>query len=872
MPIKHIYSFEEGNANEKDLLGGKGANLAEMTRLGFPVPQGFTISTKTCLLFYEEGKKFPHGLAEELTEAVKNLEEKTGKKFGDQENPLLVSVRSGAKISMPGMMDTVLNLGLNDRTVEVLAKKSGNPRFAYDAYRRFVQMFGDVVLDIDHHNFESVITAKKAEKGVQNDTDLTVEDWQDVVSQFKLIVKNETGVDFPEEPREQLEKAITAVFNSWQIPRAVKYREIHNIPHDLGTAVNVQTMVFGNLGDTSGTGVCFTRNPMNGKKNIFGDFLINAQGEDVVAGIRTPREITELEDEMPEIYKTLEETCEKLENHYREMQDIEFTIEDGNFYMLQTRSGKRTAHAAVKIAVDMMHEGLISKEEAVMRVEPKCLDQLLHPTLDPNEKKDVIAKGVPASPGAACGKVVFTADDAVKHNEVGQKVILVRHETSPEDIHGMHVSEGILTACGGKASHAAVVARGMGTPCVSGATEIVVNPKAGKFTVGETVINEGDVITLDGSTGEVILGTCSTIDAKLSDELLELLEWADEFGELTVRTNADTPRDASKAREFGAQGIGLCRTEHMFFGDDRINIVREMILAKSTEEREKALEKLLPMQRQDFEEIFEVMDGLPVTIRLLDPPLHEFLPEKNSDIEEFANVFNLTFEQAKDRVKSMEEVNPMLGYRGVRILVTCPEILKMQGRAIIEAALAVQKKGIKVLPEIMIPLVGRKKEFDISKEGLEEVIAEVFAETGEKVNYKIGTMIELPRACMVAHKIAEKADFFSFGTNDLTQMSFGYSRDDVARFLPQYIELGILENDPFEILDQEGVGPLIETAVKKGRGVKSDLKISVCGEHGGDPSSVEFFQKNNFDVISCSPFRVPLARVAAAQATIMLKK
>lgn len=871
MPVKHIYFFEEGSAKDKDLLGGKGANLAEMTHLGFPVPAGFTISTRTCLLFFEEGRKFPQGLTDELNEAVKKLEEKTGKRFEDPENPLLVSVRSGAKISMPGMMDTVLNLGLNDEVVEFLAQKANNPRFAYDAYRRFVQMFSDVVMGVEHEHFEGVIKAKKAEKGVENDTELTAEDWQDVVREFKLIVKKETGEEFPQKPREQLEKAITAVFSSWDIPRARKYREIHNIPHDLGTAVNVQSMVFGNLGNTSGTGVCFTRNPMNGDKHIFGDFLMNAQGEDVVAGIRTPREISELEQETPAMYQTLVETCEKLENHYREMQDIEFTIEDGKFFMLQTRTGKRTASAAVKIAVDMVKEGLINKEEAIMRIEPKSLDTLLHPTLDPKDKKQVLTVGVAASPGAACGKAVFTADDAVEFTDRGEKVILVRQETSPEDIHGMHVSEGILTACGGKASHAAVVARGMGTPCVAGATKIIVNSKAKKFTVGDIVVTEGEIITLDGSTGEVILGTCKTIDACLSDELLEILSWADEVGTLEVRANADTPRDAFKARQFGAQGIGLCRTEHMFFDESRINIMREAILARNEAERRNSLEKLLPFQRDDFEAIFETMDGLPVTIRLLDPPLHEFLPEKDSDIEQFANNFGLTFEQAKDRVKSLKEVNPMLGHRGVRLLITCPEMLEMQGRAVIEAAMNVSKRGVKVYPEIMIPLVGRKKEFDLSREVLEKVISQVFEERGEKVDYKIGTMIELPRACTAADRIAEKADFFSFGTNDLTQMTFGFSRDDIGRFLPYYLEQGILEADPFEKLDQTGVGVLIAMGVEKARKVKPNLKISVCGEHGGDPDSVEFFQKNGFNVISCSPFRVPLARMAAAQAVISLK-
>jgi pyruvate,orthophosphate dikinase len=870
--LKHIYSFSEGSAAQNDLLGGKGANLAEMTSLGLPVPPGFTITTNTCLEYFDNERSFPPGLEAELEAAIVKLEEQTDKKFGDSANPLLVSVRSGAKISMPGMMDTVLNLGLNDQTAEAMALKTEDPRFVYDSYRRFVQMFGDVVLGVEYEHFEEVIKKQKAKKNVTNDTDLHAEDWQKVIEDFKAIIEAKTREPFPDKPREQLKAAISAVFNSWQIPRAIKYREIHNIPHDLGTAVNIQTMVFGNLGNTSGTGVCFSRSPVSGKKKLYGDFLINAQGEDVVAGIRTPKEISELQEVMPEIYTELEETAAKLEKHFHDMQDIEFTIENSKFYLLQTRVGKRTARAAVRIAVDLVTEGLLTKKEALMRVEPKSLDRLLHPSLDPNMVKDVLAKGVPASPGAACGIAVFTAADAVKHHEGGQKVILVRHETSPEDIDGMHVAEGILTACGGKASHAAVVARGMGTPCVAGVTEMVVNPKAKKFTIGETVVHEGETITLDGTTGEVIVGTCKTIEPKLSKEFNQLLSWADQIRELKIRTNADTPTDALKAREFGAEGIGLCRTEHMFFDEERIDIMREVILAETKEERVKALDKLLPHQQEDFEAIFTAMDGLPVTIRLLDPPLHEFLPQRNRDIEKFANNFNLTFEQAKDRVKSLEEVNPMLGHRGSRLLITYPEILEMQIKAIIRASIAVENRGITVIPEIMVPLIGKLEEFIFLKKIITQTAQDLFTSEQASIDYTLGTMIELPRACTAADRIAKEADFFSFGTNDLTQMTFGFSRDDVARFLPAYQRLGILTEDPFEILDQKGVGTLIEMAVNLGRGTKKDLKISVCGEHGGDPASAKFFQAHGFNIISCSPYRVPIARLAAAQAVLLARK
>jgi pyruvate,orthophosphate dikinase len=867
---KFIFDFKNGSAAQKDLLGGKGANLAEMTRLKFPVPPGFTISTKMCLKFLRD-RKFDENFLSELDDAVKNLEKQTGKKFGCDKNPLLVSVRSGARISMPGMMDTVLNLGLNDATVETLAAKTGNGRFAFDSYRRFLQMFGDVVLGIEFENFENEIKIKKSEMNLQNDTDLSEENWREICEKFKKIIAEKTGENFPQNPRAQLEKAIVAVFESWEIPRAKKYREIHKIPHDLGTAVNIQTMVFGNLSNHSATGVCFSRSPISGKKNLFGDFLINAQGEDVVAGIRTPREIAELENAMPEAFAELKSTAEKLEKHFREMQDLEFTIENGKFFMLQTRTGKRTAAAAVKIAVDFVAENLISKNEAILRIDANSLNQLLHQTLDPNSDKKIIATGIAASPGAACGKIYFTADDAIAASENGEKVILVRHETSPEDIGGMHVSEGILTACGGKASHAAVVARGMGTPCVAGATEIIVNSKAKKFTVGETVVSEGEILTLNGTTGEIILGICKTVEPKISDEFAEILKWADETRKLQIRANADTPADAAKSREFGAEGIGLCRTEHMFFDDERISIVREMIFANSTHHREKSLAKLLPMQKKDFEEIFEKMDGLPVTIRLLDPPLHEFLPQKNSDIEKLAENFGITFEAAKDRVKNLHEVNPMLGHRGVRLSITFPEILKMQARAILLAAIAAQKTGAKVLPEIMVPLVGNSTEFEFCKKEIETVAKEIFSHENFSVDFKIGTMIELPRACCVANEIAESADFFSFGTNDLTQMSFGFSRDDAGRFLPEYLQKNVLRDDPFEIFDAGGTGKLVKFAVENSRKIKPNLKISVCGEHGGDPESIEFFAGENFTTVSCSPFRVPIARLAAAQAVLKLE-
>lgn len=864
---KCVFAFEEGNASQKDLLGGKGANLSEMTRLGFPVPPGFTISTNACRDFLKMGK-LPEGIAEEVDNAITKLEKKTGKQFGDSENPLLVSVRSGAKISMPGMMDTVLNLGMNDAAEQGIAEKTGNPRFAADSHRRFVQMFSDVVLGVEHHFFEEILSTKKSEKGVKSDTELTAEDLQEVTRKYYQITEKETGKPFPKNARDQLFAAISAVFGSWTTPRAIKYREIHRIPHDMGTAVNIQTMVFGNTGNTSGTGVAFTRDPSTGEKIFFGDFLMNAQGEDVVAGIRTPREIAELETENPEIYSELLDLQAKLEQHFRDMQDIEFTIEEGKLFLLQTRNGKRTAAAAVRIAVEMVVEGLITKEEAILRMDPKSLDTLLHPSLDPKAKKNVLTVGIAASPGAAAGKAVFSADAAVEWKERGEKVVLIRHETSPDDIHGMDVSEGILTACGGKASHAAVVARGMGKPCVSGAAEILVNAKAKKMTIGKTIISEGDFLTIDGTSGEVILGEVATKPAELSEYFETLLTWADTIRTLQVRANADTPTDAKNARKFGAEGIGLCRTEHMFFDDDRIALVRKMILAKSEEESQKALEKLLPHQREDFEKIFSEMNGLPVTVRFLDPPLHEFLPHKDNEIQDLANDLELSFEEVKNRVVNLSEVNPMLGHRGCRLLITMPGLLEMQTRAVLEAGLNMRKNGIAVFPEIMIPLVGFSAELKFCRKVITQTAEAIFAERGESIEFKIGTMIELPRACASAHHIVEYADFFSFGTNDLTQMTFGYSRDDVGRFLPEYLKRGLLEWDPFETIDPNGVGELIKMGISRGRQEKPELKTSVCGEHGGDPSSIEFFHQEGINVVSCSPFRVPIARLAAAQAAL----
>ncbi len=874
----------EGSADMKMLLGGKGANLAEMTNLGLPVPPGITITTEVCKDYYKLGKQFPEGMWDEVLEGLRKIEKEMGKKFGDKENPLLVSVRSGAPVSMPGMMDTILNLGLNDETVEGLAKSTNNERFAWDSYRRFIQMFGNVVMGIPHEKFEEVLEEKKREVGAKQDVDLSAEDLKDVVKRYKELVKRETGREFPQDPYEQLKMAIKAVFDSWNNPRAIKYREINKIPEDYGTAVNIVAMVFGNMGETSGTGVAFTRNPSTGENEFYGEYLKNAQGEDVVAGIRTPQPLTKaqktsqeqtsLEEEFPEVYKELLKIRDILEKHYREMQDIEFTIENGRLWMLQTRTGKRTAKAAVKIAVDMVKEGLISKEEAILRVDPSLIDQLLHPMLDEEDRKRakaegrLIAKGLPAAPGAVSGKVVFTADEAVELAEKGEKVILVRHETSPEDIHGMHAAEGILTARGGMTSHAAVVARGMGKTCIVGAESIHVDYDREEFRVGDVVVKKGEVITIDGSTGEVFHGELKTIPAQISGEFEELMKWADEIRTLQVRVNADTPEDAEQGRKFGAEGIGLCRTEHMFFKEERIPVVREMILAKTQEERERALEKLLPMQREDFIAIFEVMNGLPVNIRLLDPPLHEFLPRTEEEFERTAKEMGLPVEELKKRAEELHEVNPMLGLRGSRLGITHPEIYKMQARAILEAACICKRNGVEVLPEIMLPLIADEKELHELKKLIDDVAAQVFLEMGVEVPYQVGTMVEVPRAAVIADKLARDAEYFSFGTNDLTQMTFGLSRDDAGKFIGKYVELGILKGDPFIHIDEEGVGRLIEMAIELGNATRPGIKTGICGEHGGDPRSINFFQKVGVKYVSPSPFRVPIARLAAAQARI----
>jgi len=862
----------EGNAKMKQLLGGKGANLAEMTLLGIPVPGGFTITTEACALYYEVGKKWPAGLEAEIDKHMKRLEEAMGAKFGDRENPLLVSVRSGAAVSMPGMMDTVLNLGLNSDVVQGLIVKTENERFAWDAYRRFIQMFGNVVMNISHEAFEHILESKKKQVGTKNDVDLSARDLKEIVRQYKKIYQEHTGEEFPNDAKTQLIKAIDAVFNSWNNPRAIKYRELNEIRGLLGTAVNVQSMVYGNMGDTSGTGVCFTRDPSTGENKFYGEFLVNAQGEDVVAGIRTPEPLDGLKAKWPEIYKQLFKIRERLERHYKDMQDIEFTIQEGKLYLLQTRNGKRTAHAAVRIAVEMVKEGFINQDTALLRVPPSHLDQLLHPQFNPKEKKNKIARGLPASPGAATGKVVFNADDAEDATKKGEKVILVRIETSPEDIGGMYAAQGILTSRGGMTSHAAVVARGMGKCCVAGCSDIQIDYSKKQFRAGTTIVKEGDYISLDGSLGEVYVGSVSTVESALSGDFAKLMRWADETRKLKVRTNADTPKDAQTAMKFGAEGIGLCRTEHMFFEGDRIIAMREMILADNKELRQKALLKLLPIQRKDFEQIFEAMNGNPVTIRLLDPPLHEFLPHEQGNQEEMAEVLGVSIEKIKEKVASLHEFNPMLGHRGCRLGVTYPEIYDMQTRAIIEAACNVKQKGKKVVPEIMIPLVGTLKEFSILKKDMENVIQKVFQEKKATVQYTIGTMIEIPRAAIVADKIAEEAQFFSFGTNDLTQMTFGYSRDDAGVFLKDYIEKGILEKDPFQSLDIEGVGFLIQGAIDRGRKVRKDLKVGICGEHGGDPASVEFCSQVGMNYVSCSPFRVPIARLAAAQAVLKAKK
>jgi len=871
---KYVYFFGDGNAEGsaemRNLLGGKGANLAEMSGLGIPVPAGFTITTEVCTYYYDHDKQYPDALEKQVMDNVAKLENVMGSKFGDATNPLLLSVRSGARVSMPGMMETVLNLGLNDEITEGLIARSNNPRFGWDSYRRFIQTYGDVVMGVAPEGleidpFEAAIEEVKEKRGIEDDLDMTVEDLKTLVDMFKDIVKTRTGQNFPTDPIEQLWGGIGAVFGSWQADRAITYRRLENIPGDWGTAVNVQSMVYGNMGDDCATGVAFTRDPSTGENTFYGEFLTNAQGEDVVAGVRTPEPVERLKSRQPEAYQTLEGIYQTLEKHYRDMQDIEFTVQQSKLWMLQTRGGKRTAAAAVKIAVDMVNEGLITQTEAVQRVDPEQLDQLLHPTFDPSVERNVLATGLPASPGAASGKVVFLAEEAEEAAEQGEHVLLVRLETSPEDIGGMNAAQGILTARGGMTSHAAVVARGMGKCCVAGCGDLVIDYTANQFSVGDTIVKGGDWVSIDGSTGEVMLGQVPTQEPELSGDFATLMAWADEIRTLNVRTNADTPHDSAVAREFGAEGIGLCRTEHMFFEGDRINIVREMILADDEQGRRRALEKLLPIQRGDFEGIFNAMAGLPVTIRLLDPPLHEFLPHESDQQEEMARRLDTSLRVIQDKVESLNEFNPMLGHRGCRLGITYPEIYEMQVRAILEAAANV---GSKAVPEIMIPLVGAVKEFTELKIMTDRVARAVESETGKRVAYLVGTMIEIPRAALTAAEIAEHAEFFSFGTNDLTQMTYGYSRDDAGKFLGEYVEKGILENDPFQTLDQTGVGQLVELGTKNGRGARGDLKVGICGEHGGDPSSVHFCHNIGMDYVSCSPFRVPIARLAAAHAAL----
>lgn len=882
---KYVYFFgpggAEGMAGMKALLGGKGANIAEMTNLNIPVPPGFTISTEACNEYFKNNKKYPDGLWEEVEKNITRLEDVMGIKFGSNSHPLLVSVRSGGRASMPGMMDTVLNLGLNENTIRGFIEKTGNERFVYDAYRRFITMFSSVVLgikkkkrktengqEIEINQFEEIMDKIKDKYNASLDTDLNVNALKELVEKYKLIIKKEAEKDFPEDPKEQLRMAINAVFESWNNQRAITYRKLYDIPDNWGTAVNVQAMVFGNMGDTSGTGVAFTRDPASGEKRFFGEFLLNAQGEDVVAGIRNPFPIEELKNKMPEVYKSLSDIYQKLETHYRDMQDIEFTIQDKKLYMLQTRTGKRTAAAAVRIAVEMVKEGLIDKKTALLRVEPEQLDQLLHPTVDPKAKAEVIAKGLPASPGAGVGKVVFTTEAAQEMASKGEKVILVRQETSPEDIAGMNASQGILTVTGGMTSHAAVVARGMGKCCVAGCKEIIIEEVKRQFKVNNTIIKEGDWITLDGSTGMVMRDKVKLIQPKLSGNFAELMQWADEVRRLKVRTNADTPHDAQVARDFGAEGIGLCRTEHMFFEAKRIDAVREMILSDTEEERRRALSKILPMQKSDFKELFKVMEGYPVTIRLLDPPLHEFLPHTDEDIEALAKEMNVPVNRLKEKANSLKEFNPMLGHRGCRLGITYPEIYEMQVQSIFEAACEFAKKGKSIEPEVMIPLIGDVNELKYTKERLIKVANDVMEKMGVRVKYMFGTMIELPRAAITADKIAAEAEFFSFGTNDLTQTTFGLSRDDAGNFLPFYLEKKIFPKDPFVVIDQDGVGELIKMGVEKGRAVRTNLKVGICGEHGGEPSSVAFCHKIGLDYVSCSPFRVPIARLAAAHAVL----
>ncbi len=871
MSQKYVYLFSEGNGQMRELLGGKGANLAEMTNLGMPVPQGFTVTTEACTQYYADGKTINAEIEAQILEYLDKLEKSTGKKFGDAENPLLVSVRSGARASMPGMMDTILNLGINDKVVAGIAKLMNNERFAYDSYRRFIQMYSDVVMELPKSRFETIIDKIKEKRGVLQDTELDAADLREMVAEFKAFYRENLGADFPTDPKEQLMGAVKAVFRSWDNDRAIYYRRMNDIPSSWGTAVNVQSMVFGNMGDDCGTGVAFTRNPATGEHKLYGEFLMNAQGEDVVAGVRTPQTIDKLQDTMPQVYTQFKEIAEKLENHYKDMQDMEFTIEKGKLYMLQTRNGKRTAAAALQVACDMVDEGLIDERKAVMNVDPKQLDALLHPQFDAKALKEASpsASALPASPGAACGRVVFTAEDAAEWAGRGEKVVLVRRETSPEDIEGMHVSEGILTVRGGMTSHAAVVARGMGTCCVSGCGEIHINEQQKYFELGENTVHEGDYISLDGSTGNIYLKALPTVPASISGNFERFMKWADSIRVLGVRTNADTPVDAKKAYEFGAEGIGLCRTEHMFFNPDRIIAMREMILSKTEQQRRIALAKLLPMQRGDFEELYETMQGRPVTIRFLDPPLHEFLPTDEGEIRQLAAFMNMRVEEVHAAIASLHEVNPMMGHRGCRLAVSYPEIAEMQTTAVIEAAINVQKKtGKPVEPEIMIPLVGELKELQYVKSIVTKTADAIIADAGVKMKYKVGTMIEIPRAAITADEIAQEAEFFSFGTNDLTQMTFGFSRDDAGKFLGDYYEKKIYESDPFARVDQKGVGRLIQTAVKLGRKTRPDIHLGVCGEHGGDPASVEFFHSVGLDYVSCSPFRVPIARLAAAQAQI----
>ena len=877
MSKKYVYLFKEGNADMRELLGGKGANLAEMTNLGLPIPQGFTVTTEACTEYYNDGKKINDEIQSQIFEALKKLEEMQGKKFGDNNDPLLVSVRSGARASMPGMMDTILNLGLNDVAVEGFAAKTGNPRFAYDSYRRFIQMYSDVVMEVPKSFFEKIIDEVKEAKGVHYDTELTVDDLKELVKRFKEVYKNAmNGEEFPQDPTEQLMGAVKAVFRSWDNPRAIVYRRMNDIPGDWGTAVNVQAMVFGNMGETSGTGVAFTRNPSTGEKGIYGEYLINAQGEDVVAGVRTPQPITKLAEDLPECYKEFMEIANKLENHYRDMQDMEFTIQEGKLYFLQTRNGKRTAPAAIQIACDLVDEGMITKEEAVLRIEAKSLDQLLHPTFDKDSLKEgeVIGEALPASPGAAAGKVVFTAEEAKELGKggKGERVVLVRLETTPEDIEGMVAAQGILTVRGGMTSHAAVVARGMGTCCVSGCGDIKMNEEAEEFELGGYTFHKGDFISLDGTTGKIYKGDIKTVEASVSGNFGRIMGWADEFRTLKVRTNADNPRDTKNAVNLGAEGIGLCRTEHMFFEEDRIPKIRKMILSETVEAREAALNELIPFQKGDFKAMYKELKGLPMTVRYLDPPLHEFLPTAEEDIIALAKDMGVTVEHLKEKCAELHEFNPMMGHRGCRLAVTYPEIARMQTRALMEAAIEVKEEdGYDIVPEIMIPLVGEKKELKFVKDIVVETAEKVKAEKGSDIEYHIGTMIEIPRAALTADEIAEEAEFFSFGTNDLTQMTFGFSRDDAGKFLDSYYKAKIYESDPFAKLDQDGVGKLVKMAAEKGRATRPNIKLGICGEHGGEPSSVEFCHKVGLNYVSCSPFRVPIARLAAAQAALKNK-